>query len=1326
MNMISTAFPIETDASNKTESLAKKFASVWEKKNSKAARAGGVSLMALTLAACGAEDDTPFAQSDIDAATAPLSASLVTAQTQAATALVAQAAAETQAATALVAQAAAEATAATALVAQAAAEATAATLVVSTAAKTAEAAAAVAAQATAEASLATMTTAKEAAEAAQATAEASLATSEASLATVQASYDALVAPKVLAFTTTADSLVGASGNDSVTAAAGTLAATDSIIDTSAVDSDVLTIVSSDTTLAFTSSNIETIDVTINNLNGSRTVDTANFTGVTGGLTVTRGDVVVGGATLTGGRAIVIDNADSSALGSITAGAATSSLTVTSAGTDLAGHVVNADAVTTTVSVDGAATINAALATGTVAIDNTTNAAAAENVKASVINAANATTVTTHVDLTGTIEINAASATTVTVNNAPGGATVNASTANTADATVAVNNIDLSGATITVGTGADDTVTLTNIGLDVSVEGTAAATDAATISGAGHIELDIDGAGQNVDIITLSGNGAAVVYDLAAPTTGTAASFTKAGTQTVEIMGDVSEFSGVTITNIDELDMIAGPGAMDGSFFSGVGKIDFGVNNSNAALTLVSGSTVEVTVDQTTGFDINFSAAGGADMSLIAGDDTGVNSVGTIALGNLDVAAGDTVVGNVNIDATVANLDTTGVNLGLRQNLIITGDENVTLSDVGGAETVRADSVNAGASSGVITINVEDSVTNTADVDLVTTGSGADVIEADVGTGTITVAAGGANDTITITNVGDAATFDGGGGNDTFNVNDVSVIVLTGGDGSDNFATNLALGATIVGGEGTDTITMDQDTAVTFAATFAFSGIEELDITAVTNKAISITGAQLAGNSTLILDGNAALDVFNVSTGSTAATARSADLSNVTVKTGATVGITVTGGAGVDTITGGVAGESFTQTVLDDTIVGGTGAATAIDTLTAITTADNGTGTASVINMSTGVVSSTAILSATTLRTVNDADAAAGTMSTLFNDTIASNNAAVTTFSEIESVVGTGGRDYILGSDSGETISGLAGNDFVNAGNGDDTVIVEDTDTSVNGGGGIDTIQIGSDVNMSTDTFAGFEKLVITVQDKDLTVDAADASAFTDITGVNGGGAEKFIVVGTTGVDTIDLSGLTRTDMSIDVDLAAGADNFTGSSGIDLVDLGGTDSAVDTINFAFGAGAAGRLDDYDEFEAANDIINFTGTTDVVAVGSSSLDTDGFVLNVGAGNVSIADGLTIMDNGVAGVTTLASMDGTGLAALLADNDLAVSGASNTITFDDDGDIFYIAASDGTNTGMFRIEDATAGSTTIAAADITLLFTLDISDAGSLIAAGFTDFA
>jgi hypothetical protein len=59
MNMISTgAFQTEIDATTKQPTIAEKFAALWEKKNAKAARAGGVSLMALSLAACGSDDGT--------------------------------------------------------------------------------------------------------------------------------------------------------------------------------------------------------------------------------------------------------------------------------------------------------------------------------------------------------------------------------------------------------------------------------------------------------------------------------------------------------------------------------------------------------------------------------------------------------------------------------------------------------------------------------------------------------------------------------------------------------------------------------------------------------------------------------------------------------------------------------------------------------------------------------------------------------------------------------------------------------------------------------------------------------------------------------------------------------------------------------------------------------------------------------------------------------------------------------------------------------------------------------------------------------------------
>ena len=61
MNMISTgAFQTEMDASSGQETLVSKLTSAWEKKNAKAARAGGVSLMALSLAACGGSDGAKY------------------------------------------------------------------------------------------------------------------------------------------------------------------------------------------------------------------------------------------------------------------------------------------------------------------------------------------------------------------------------------------------------------------------------------------------------------------------------------------------------------------------------------------------------------------------------------------------------------------------------------------------------------------------------------------------------------------------------------------------------------------------------------------------------------------------------------------------------------------------------------------------------------------------------------------------------------------------------------------------------------------------------------------------------------------------------------------------------------------------------------------------------------------------------------------------------------------------------------------------------------------------------------------------------------------
>lgn len=193
MNKLSmAAFQTEAQAKNQ-EKLVSDLVAAWSKKNGKVARAGGVSLMALTLAACGGEDTTPYAQADIDAALAPVQAALSDAEAAAAAAATAQATAEA-------AQATAEADAAAAATAQAAAEATAAAATAAAATSAAEATAAEAAQADAEAALATAQAnlgtalenqataeaARDAAATAQATAEAAQATAEAAQATAEA------------------------------------------------------------------------------------------------------------------------------------------------------------------------------------------------------------------------------------------------------------------------------------------------------------------------------------------------------------------------------------------------------------------------------------------------------------------------------------------------------------------------------------------------------------------------------------------------------------------------------------------------------------------------------------------------------------------------------------------------------------------------------------------------------------------------------------------------------------------------------------------------------------------------------------------------------------------------------------------------------------------------------------------------------------------------------------------------------------------------------------------------------------------------------------
>jgi hypothetical protein len=906
----------------------------------------------------------------------------------------------------------------------------------------------------------------------------------------------------------------------------------------------------------------------------------------------------------------------------------------------------------------------------------------------VINAAAAATVTTHAGLTGSVEINAAKASTITVNDAQGGAVVNGATTSTADSTITIVDVDASGATVTTGTGS---ATASAKQITVTLDGTALTTDTATVSGSGVIALDLDATSANtVDIVTLIAAEANATYNVAANAE-TITSITKgdSGSFTVTVAGNEAQFSAVTIAGVDTLDMNAGTaGTIDGSKWTSVGKVDLGFDNAGNAITVSEAAVYEVTANQA-GLDFDM-GTGASSMSIVSGDVNGATdtTVGTLTVGALDAAAAATSATTVVVTAEESNLTATSVTLGAKQTLKVTGDENVTLG------TVTAKTVDASASTGVITLTAATGLSGTA-----TTGSGADDLTAS-GADVHTFAAGGGADTITVTTTNATSSFDGGAGDDAFTLTSTSAYAAVGGAGADTFTTGADLEASVVGGDGSDTLTLTAAIDFSDNTTFAMGSIEKLNLVGV-NGNTQFSAAQLANNSTMVITatgGNDALIISNPATGGVL------DGSGLTTATGSALSaLTYVGSVKADTITGGVLNETFVQTVKDDTITGGEKSGDS-DKLTAITTADSGTGVASVINMSTGAITATEILDKTGYRTALDVSSAAGTMQTLFNDSVATNDAAVTTFSEIEVIVGTSGKDYIKGSSDADTITGGAGNDYIHAGDGDDTVNAEDTDTNLNGGGGVDTISIAADANFSGDTFAGFEKALM-AEDKDLTIDGADVASFTDVTGTAGNNAEVFTVVGTTGADTIDMSGITFTNANVSIDLDAGVDSITLGTAATAVQLGGTDTDADTVVFSSTSGVATIT----EFE--------TGT------GGDVLDgLEAFSTNTADFNTETA--AAALDFGTDGITVVrANSSNVGASMTAAQVETAAVSAFTNIAAGETHLVVLSADTDATSASYLYQMTSTAGTDIDT---VTLIASLGAIELDELTAANFDGFA
>jgi hypothetical protein len=677
-----------------------------------------------------------------------------------------------------------------------------------------------------------------------------------------------------------------------------------------------------------------------------------------------------------------------------------------------------------------------------------------------------------------------------------------------------------------------------------------------------------------------------------------------GTSDVTIQGNENAFAGVTVANVSKIDMNAGTaGTIDADSWTGVTTIDLGFDNSGNAISYYQGQNYEVTKDQA-GFTLDLKATGTAQtVTITAGDDNGTSAaVGTITLGAVDVDAGDdTVAGTVSLEASIANLTATSFDMGAKQNLVISGDEDVTLGTVTGGA----------ASSIVSTSTGKISLTTTTLAPSVSTGSGADSITIN-GADVHTISTGDGNDTITISATSDTSSFDGGAGNDGFTITDVGANVVIGGLGNDTFTTGGVIDSIIVGGDGSDIFKLDATRDVSAKTNFAISGVETFNIAAGN---LTMDATQFANNNTVAISANG--DTFRVDVDAT--TGKTIDASNLTIAASKSATLTYFGNTGADTITGGVAAETINNSAGADTMSGGgTGTDTFVSQTGVTETGSANASTGAVVNLGSTTVTGTTIFAATGQYLSNNvANVGAGKADHVYAADLATNFSVIDAVSGFENITGTAGSDYIVGTTGNNTITGGDGVDGLIGGDGDDTFLGATADfvtgssfeDTIDGGLGTNTIAL----NGAT-TFASTTDWTDNVSNiNSITVNSAQTGVLSITTHAT--------FASDTGIAIIDLSGDTSATGANVIDISnqttTTAMALKGSAGVDTIT--GDAGSTDTITIAMGGtGVTVSTDDH--------VGGFTSATDKLALGTAGANTN---YSEADGNATDGGGATVTD-------------------------------------------------------------------------------------------------
>ena len=1092
MNMISTAFPTEVNAFQKKSELVSKLVGSWEEKNSKTAlRTGGVSLMALSLAACGSSDDTAFSQADVTAAAAQATkaaqdaASYAALQVAAVTAEAAAVAANV-AAEAVIAAATAQASAVAAAKTEGIAEGVASVDITSDNAAIAAAAKAVG---IAEGIATLDITSDNAAVVAVAEAlkdeqitlkNAEIAAKVAELATLQATYDNLVAPVTLTTQlTAAETLTGGHGDDTFTGAGTTYTNADKLRDPFTTDNDSANLTVTGNITPDVAS-IENINLTINST-GPKIVNASSILRANT-LTLTRGDVEIAFGIIPGNKTHDIDLLDASHIPNVViAGSATN---VALDQTVTAGVVLDADVATGSVNVIGAATIKAA---GAGAGDTVTVIAAdedagtftsTENAKAvTVTTGAETVAISTQGagltadDFTGAIAVTGVSTKNVTIAAASGGATVNV----LGEAgVVGVDGVVIAGIDETV-----SSVTTSFVGTSsskgvISVDG-ASTSDIATLSAVG-INTVATAASNQIETLNLSGNGASATYEV----TGAATTYNITGDQDVTISGSEVAFDGKTITDSSTGTSTIKITTLDDADLSQavVDNIIVASDAMGKTLTLADNSTITLASDLNSAFHLAGKVAD-YSLNLVTADDT--NNSGAV----IDIVTGVLTVSfidSLNINAKIGQLTATTTTAGSTTAIQIFGTKDVNL----GALTAQ---VVASTSTGDISFDAASAALTT-----VVTGAGDDTIVMDHAA-VVSVQTGAGDDVVTAASSA-SSIYSTGAGLDTFNLNTANAIVVDTGAGVDTvkIADDVDSNAILVGGAGDDTLIFLEDSSGTVAGstTFAISSFEKIDITA---GGITMNAAQFSNNSEFKLIGdNARTDILTViNTGMTGAVI---DGEKVTFDATQAATLQLSGKADLkDTITGSLKDDIIIGTTGGDIIDGDTGIDIFLAASLKANDIEGGTSDSNgiVINLGATARTKAEVLSAINSHTADAVTAVgSGAIAYTFALSGATNSAVTSSISNVENITGTSGADYIVGALGANIIDGGIGADFISGGVGGDTIT---------GGSGNDTINLGASDAAADTVVIGATALINgtdTVTSFEAGQDKIDISAFETV------------------------------------------------------------------------------------------------------------------------------------------------------------------------------------------------------------------------------------